>query len=412
MLFVGVDWAEDHHDVCVVDGAGKVLAKGRVPDGLEGVARLHELVAAAGRARTRTGPRSSSASRSTGACWCGPWSPQATRWWRSTPWPSTATGTATGLGAPSPTEAAPGCWPTRCAPTATTTAPQPPTPSRPREPSWWPGPTRTPSGRAGAWPTGCATPAGILPRRLGRLRRRGRSGRLGRARPGAHAGAGPAPVAGQDRRGRRRGGRQRNVEATAAAVQAALWAPPLEQPAAVAEAYGTVAASSVRLSRRTPGRWPSPRRPGRGFREGTPRSGPAGLAWGSSPAPGCSAASVTTRPATLGPEPARTTPVPVPSPSPRARAPSCGPATCATAAWPTPRTGGPSTLSTGHPALGRSTTPGEAPAIAAPRRSGSSPTGSSASSTAAFSAGPATTKTGLGPTASPSPLDGTGTWGD
>jgi len=38
MLFVGIDWAEDHHDVCVLDVEGQVLARGRVPDGIEGLA--------------------------------------------------------------------------------------------------------------------------------------------------------------------------------------------------------------------------------------------------------------------------------------------------------------------------------------------------------------------------------------
>lgn len=46
MIFVGIDWAEAHHDVCVLDEQGAVLAKGRVPDGVEGVAGLHEIVAA------------------------------------------------------------------------------------------------------------------------------------------------------------------------------------------------------------------------------------------------------------------------------------------------------------------------------------------------------------------------------
>lgn len=45
MLFVGDDWAEDHHDVEVVDEAGRVLARRRLPEGLEGVTRLHALVA-------------------------------------------------------------------------------------------------------------------------------------------------------------------------------------------------------------------------------------------------------------------------------------------------------------------------------------------------------------------------------
>jgi transposase len=46
VIFVGIDWSEHHHDVCVMDADGKVPAKGRVPEGVEGVARLHEMVAA------------------------------------------------------------------------------------------------------------------------------------------------------------------------------------------------------------------------------------------------------------------------------------------------------------------------------------------------------------------------------
>ncbi|HUZ88372.1 MAG TPA: IS110 family transposase, partial [Candidatus Acidoferrales bacterium] len=46
MVFVGVDWAEAHHDVCVIDAAGMVLGKRRVPDGIEGVRQIHELVGA------------------------------------------------------------------------------------------------------------------------------------------------------------------------------------------------------------------------------------------------------------------------------------------------------------------------------------------------------------------------------
>jgi transposase len=45
MVFVGIDWAEAHHDVCVLDVEGEVLATRRIPDGLEGVARLHALLA-------------------------------------------------------------------------------------------------------------------------------------------------------------------------------------------------------------------------------------------------------------------------------------------------------------------------------------------------------------------------------
>jgi transposase len=42
-LFVGDDWAEDHHDVELMDEAGRVLARKRLPEGVAGMARLHEL---------------------------------------------------------------------------------------------------------------------------------------------------------------------------------------------------------------------------------------------------------------------------------------------------------------------------------------------------------------------------------
>ena len=43
-LFVGDDWAEDHHDVEVMDEAGTVLAKKRLPEGVAGMTQLHELI--------------------------------------------------------------------------------------------------------------------------------------------------------------------------------------------------------------------------------------------------------------------------------------------------------------------------------------------------------------------------------
>lgn len=45
LLFVGDDWAEDHHDVEVVDAGGRRLARARLPEGIEGVQRLHALLA-------------------------------------------------------------------------------------------------------------------------------------------------------------------------------------------------------------------------------------------------------------------------------------------------------------------------------------------------------------------------------
>lgn len=44
-VFVGDDWASDHHDVVIHDQDGRRLAKARLPEGAQGMARLHEMVA-------------------------------------------------------------------------------------------------------------------------------------------------------------------------------------------------------------------------------------------------------------------------------------------------------------------------------------------------------------------------------
>jgi transposase len=45
VIYVGIDWSEHHHDVCVVDVEGTQLARARVPEGIEGVAKLHGMLA-------------------------------------------------------------------------------------------------------------------------------------------------------------------------------------------------------------------------------------------------------------------------------------------------------------------------------------------------------------------------------
>ncbi|WP_201780185.1 IS110 family transposase, partial [Lentzea aerocolonigenes] len=45
MLLVGDDWAEDHHDVELMDADGRRLVKARLPEGVAGMARLHALIA-------------------------------------------------------------------------------------------------------------------------------------------------------------------------------------------------------------------------------------------------------------------------------------------------------------------------------------------------------------------------------
>jgi len=46
LLFVGDDWAEDHHDVELMDAGGHRLAKARLPEGVAGIARLHAMIGA------------------------------------------------------------------------------------------------------------------------------------------------------------------------------------------------------------------------------------------------------------------------------------------------------------------------------------------------------------------------------
>src|SRR6476661_4975614 len=46
MIFVGDDWAEEHHDVYLMGESGERLVSRRLPEGLTGIRQLHELIAA------------------------------------------------------------------------------------------------------------------------------------------------------------------------------------------------------------------------------------------------------------------------------------------------------------------------------------------------------------------------------
>ena len=50
-VFCGVDWAEDHHDVALVDGDGQLIAKRRITDDAAGFAELLGLFSDAGDTR-------------------------------------------------------------------------------------------------------------------------------------------------------------------------------------------------------------------------------------------------------------------------------------------------------------------------------------------------------------------------
>lgn len=44
-VFCGIDWAEGHHDVAIIDNTGKLLAKCRIDDDLDGYQLLLDLLA-------------------------------------------------------------------------------------------------------------------------------------------------------------------------------------------------------------------------------------------------------------------------------------------------------------------------------------------------------------------------------
>ena len=48
LLFCGIDWAETHHDVAIIDDSGRLVAKKRIPDDPSGFTQLVELLAEAG----------------------------------------------------------------------------------------------------------------------------------------------------------------------------------------------------------------------------------------------------------------------------------------------------------------------------------------------------------------------------
>jgi hypothetical protein len=47
-VFCGIDWAEQHHDVALVNDQGQLVAKKRITETVDGFAELVEMLAAAG----------------------------------------------------------------------------------------------------------------------------------------------------------------------------------------------------------------------------------------------------------------------------------------------------------------------------------------------------------------------------
>ena len=139
MIFVGDDWAEDHHDVYVMDADGARLASRRLPEGLAGTRGFHELVAA----HVEEPSQVVIGIETDRGLWVGALGGPGIRCSRSTRWQSPAIATATRSPARNPIPATPSCWPTWSAPTATTTARWPATAPTSRRSRSSPGHTRT-----------------------------------------------------------------------------------------------------------------------------------------------------------------------------------------------------------------------------------------------------------------------------
>ena len=140
-VFCGIDWAEDHHDIALVDPDGKLLARGRISDDAAGLAELLGLLAEYGDSPDDRIPVAIETPRGLlVACLraAAGRSTPSTRW----RWPATGTGTRSR--GRSPITATRPSWPTCCALTWTCTGRCPLIPSWPRPSRCWPAPSRTP----------------------------------------------------------------------------------------------------------------------------------------------------------------------------------------------------------------------------------------------------------------------------
>ena len=68
-LYCGIDWATDHHDIAIIDGDGRVVARRRVNNDAGGFAGLLTVLAEAGDTRA---VRSQWRSKLIVGCWATP----------------------------------------------------------------------------------------------------------------------------------------------------------------------------------------------------------------------------------------------------------------------------------------------------------------------------------------------------
>ena len=128
MIFIGDDWAEDHHDVYLMDEAGRRLASRRLPEGLTGVRQLHELIAGHAEEPTEVVV----GIETDRGLWVGALSGVGYQVYGINPLAAARYRDRHHIGGPNPIPPMPSCWPIWCAPTGTTTTRSPATAPRRR----------------------------------------------------------------------------------------------------------------------------------------------------------------------------------------------------------------------------------------------------------------------------------------
>ena len=138
MIFVGDDWAEDHHDVYLMDEAGQRLAARRLPEGLSGIRGLHELIAA----HAEEPDQVMIGIETDRGLWVSALTASGYQVWAINPMAAARYRDRHHVSGANPTPGTPSCWPIWCAPTGTTTVWSPATPLTPRRSRCWPAPIR------------------------------------------------------------------------------------------------------------------------------------------------------------------------------------------------------------------------------------------------------------------------------
>jgi transposase len=248
-MFCGIDWAEDHHDVALINTDGKLIAKQRISDDAAGFAALMHLLAEAGDSADDTIPVAIETSRGLlVACLratgrkvfaINPMAVSRYRDRHSVAGKKSDAGDALVLAHILRTDlAAHG----HC----------PPTPNSPRQSPCWPAPSKTRSGNAPARTTSSARCC-VSTTRASWLRSPTSATGCCAQRPARCWPPHPPPPRGaaltkaQLRALLKRAGRQRGIQLEADRIQAALRTPQLRQLPQVEDAFGRQTLALLRL---------------------------------------------------------------------------------------------------------------------------------------------------------------------